>query len=181
MEGQMSMMPIEDFIPEVVKKHGWAGSQNIAKYNAEQKRNAEYLSFAIQSWGIKRVNTKDPEAIKERLTWYFERCIENNMKPTMSGMASALGVSRQILWDWHNGTRRPENYEIIESAYNMMEQLWEMYMMNGQINPASGIFLGKNHFGYKDVQDIVVQPKQPLGEEADTEAIEEKYRELPPD
>ena len=52
-------------------------------------------------------------------------------------------------------------------------------MMNGQINPASGIFLGKNHFGYKDVQDLVVQPKQPLGEQADAEAIEEKYRELP--
>lgn len=179
MEGQQSMMPIEDFIPEVVRKQGWAGGRNIAKYNQEQKRNAEYLSFAIESWGIKRVDTSDPKAIEERLEWYFQRCIDNNMKPTMSGMAMALGVSRQILWDWHNGTRRPENYEIIDSAYNLMEQLWEMYMMNGQINPASGIFLGKNHFGYKDVQDIVVQPKNSLGDEASAEDIEKKYAELP--
>lgn len=179
MEGQQTLMPIDDFIPEVVKKRGWAGSQNIARYNQEQKKNAEYLSFALQSFGMKRVDTSDPEAIEERLVWYFERCIENNMKPTMSGMAAALGVSRRRLWDWHNGVSRPQNYDIIESAYNMMEQLWEMYMMNGQINPASGIFLGKNHFGYKDVQDIVVQPKQPLGEEADPEDIEKKYAELP--
>lgn len=181
MEGQETLIPVEDLVPEVVKKHGWAGAKNIAKYNAEQKKNAEYLSFAMQTFGIKRVDTKNPEAIKERLMWYFERCVENNMKPTMTGMAMSLGVSRHILWDWKNGYKRPENYEIIDSAYNLMEQLMEMYMMNGQINPASGIFLLKNHFGYKDVQDIVVQPKQPLGEDPSPEIIEEKYRELPPD
>lgn len=178
------MMPIEDFIPEVVKKRGWAGSQNIQRYNEQSKKNAEYLSFAIQSWGIKKVDTSDPEAIKERLMWYFERCIDNNMKPTMSGMAASLGVSRTTLWDWHNGVRRPDNpehYQIVESAYNMLEQLMEMYMMNGQINPASGIFLLKNHFGYRDVQDIVVQPKNPLGDESDPDSIEEKYAELPPE
>ena len=41
MDGQQTLMPVEDFIPEVVKKKGWAGSQNIAKYNAEQKKNAD--------------------------------------------------------------------------------------------------------------------------------------------
>lgn len=174
-------MPIEEFVPEVVKKRGWAGNQNIQRYNEQSKRNAEYLAFAIQTFGIKRVDTSDPKAIEDRLMWYFQRCIENNMKPTMTGMAQSLGVSRTILWEWHNGNKRPENYEIIESAYNLMEQLMEMYMMNGQINPASGIFLLKNHFGYKDVQDIVVQPKNPLGDEADAETIEEKYAELPPD
>ena len=181
MEGQQTLMPLDEFIPEVVKKRGWAGNQNIQAYNEQSKRNAEYLAFAIQTFGIKRVDTSDPKAIEDRLMWYFQRCLENNMKPTMTGMAQSLGVSRQALWDWHNGVNRPQNYEIIDSAYNMLEQLWEMYMMNGQINPASGIFLGKNHFGYRDVQDIVVQPKKPLGDEADAETIEEKYAELPPD
>lgn len=34
----------------------------------------------------------------------------------------------------------------------------------GAISPPSGIFLLKNWFGYKDVQDVVVTPKNPLGE-----------------
>ena len=34
----------------------------------------------------------------------------------------------------------------------------------GAINPTSGIFLLKNWFNYKDVQDLVVAPKNPLGE-----------------
>lgn len=181
MEDQLTFMDPEEFIPEVVKKRGWAGNYNIQRYNQEQKKNAEYLAFAIQSFGMKRVDTSDPKAVEDRLMWYFQRCIENNMKPTYSGFASALGVSRQTIWKWRDGQERPENYPIIESAMNMLEQLMEMYMMNGQINPASGIFLLKNHFGYKDIQDVVVQPKKPLGEEVDAEIIEEKYKELPDD
>lgn len=179
MEGQETFMPLDELIPEVIKKPGWAGSQNIARYNQEQKKNAEYLTFAMQSFGLKRVDTSDPKAIEDRILWYFHRCAEHNMKPTVSGMSRALGVSRIAVWNWRNGQDRPENYEIIEQAYNLLEDLWEMYMMNGQINPASGIFLGKNHFGYKDVQDVVVQPKNPLGETVDADVIAEKYDELP--
>ena len=179
MEGQETFMPPEEFIPEIVNKKAWAGAQNMARYNEQQKKNAEYLTFAMQSFGMKRVDTSDPKAIEDRLMWYFQRCAENNMKPTVSGFARSLGVSRIAIWNWHNGQDRPQNYEIIESAYNMLEDLWEMYMMNGMINPASGIFLGKNHFGYRDVQDIIVQPKNPLGDTADEDVIAEKYDELP--
>ena len=47
MEGQQTLMPLDEFIPEVVKKRGWAGNQNIQAYNEQSKRNAEYLAFAI--------------------------------------------------------------------------------------------------------------------------------------
>ena len=181
MEGQQTFMPIDEFIPEVVKKRGWAGNANIMRYHEQQQKNAEALAFAMKTFGLKRVDTSDPEAIRERILWYLQQCLECNMKPTVSGFAGALGVSRMALWKWHAGEARPENYEIIEQGYNLLEQLWESYMMNGQINPVSGIFLGKNHFGYKDVQDIVVQPKNALGDEVDAEAIEEKYAALPDD
>ena len=44
----------------------------------------------------------------------------------------------------------------------MIEEMWADYMMNGKINPASGIFLSKNWFGYKDQTDVVVTPNNPL-------------------
>lgn len=31
-------------------------------------------------------------------------------------------------------------------------------MQNGKINPVSGIFLGKNNFGYQDKQEMVLTP-----------------------
>ena len=51
----------------------------------------------------------------------------------------------------------------------MMEEIWYDMMQNGKINPASGIFLAKNIFGYKDVADVVVTPNNPMqGLDADT-------------
>lgn len=47
-------------------------------------------------------------------------------------------------------------------------------MQNGKVNPASGIFLGKNMFGYKDVQDVVVTPNNPLGDMPDQKMLEER-------
>jgi hypothetical protein len=43
-----------------------------------------------------------------------------------------------------------------------MEEIWYDLMQNGKINPGSGIFLGKNMFGYKDVADVVVTPNNPM-------------------
>ena len=58
-----------------------------------------------------------------------------------------------------------------------MSVLWEEYMQNGKINPASGIFLGKNNYGYKDVQDIVVKPS--LENEMQTvEEIDNRYKDV---
>ena len=64
-----------------------------------------------------------------------------------------------------------------DRLYDMLEALWEDYMMNGKINPVSGIFLGKNHFGYQDKQEYVLTPNQK--NEVDPVAIEAKYAELP--
>ncbi len=49
------------------------------------------------------------------------------------------------------------------------------YMQNGKINPVSGIFLMKNHFGYTDKQEVVVTPNNPLGEKQETEEIKQRY------
>ena len=53
-------------------------------------------------------------------------------------------------------------------------------MLNGKINPVSGIFLGKNNFGYKDQQEYVLTPNQ-MGETISQEALEAKYNDLPED
>ena len=60
----------------------------------------------------------------------------------------------------------------------MLEELWVEYMQNGKINPASGIFLGKNMFQYKDTQDLVVTPNSPLDTAAASE-ISDRYKSLP--
>lgn len=180
MEGQETFMPPGEEIEEVVKHRGWNGNRgNLAIPAETAQKNAAYLNFALKTWDLKRVDLDDIQQISDRIAWYFEICAEGNMKPTVAGLANSLGINRMTIWNWRNGIGRPQNAEIILKAYDKLEELWEMYMLNGMVNPASGIFLGKNLFGYKDVQDIIVQPKKPLGDTIDAEFIEEKYAELP--
>jgi hypothetical protein len=90
------------------------------------------------------------------------------MKPTVAGMGLALnGMDRRRLWEIRTdnyGTQKSLSElptltkDSIKKAYKLMENMWENYMQNGKINPVSGIFLGKNNFGYQDKQEMVLTP-----------------------
>lgn len=54
----------------------------------------------------------------------------------------------------------------------------EDYMQNGKVNPVTGIFLSKNHFGYQDKQEITVSANQDQAESP--EQIEQKIRDAIP-
>ena len=48
-------------------------------------------------------------------------------------------------------------------------------MLNGKINPVSGIFLLKNNFGYQDKQEVVLTPNNPLGDYQTQEELAKRY------
>ena len=56
-----------------------------------------------------------------------------------------------------------------------MENLWENYMQNGKINPVSGIFLGKNNFGYQDKTEYVVTPNVNNDSDYSADDIKKRY------
>ena len=56
-----------------------------------------------------------------------------------------------------------------------MEILWENYMQNGKINPVSGIFLGKNNFGYVDKQEHVLTPTINSADDYSADDIRKRY------
>ena len=51
-------------------------------------------------------------------------------------------------------------------------------MLNGKINPVSGIFLGKNNFEYADKQEVVVTPNNPLGDLVNADKLVEHYEDI---
>jgi hypothetical protein len=106
------------------------------------------------------------------------------MKPTVAGLGMALGMDRRRLWEIKTGALvggqsqqhlPPETMDIIKKAYKLMENLWETYMNSGKINPVSGIFLGKNNFGYQDKTEYVLTPNQKQDSDYDAEDIRKRY------
>ena len=163
---------IQDMGEKVVTKKPWKDRNSpmigTNGLNLEEGDNAKFLGVNIALFNMSKIDMHDPMAVQERLTEFFELYAENDMEPTVAGMAMALGMNRRTLWaivnDQPTGSSGyltalpPEVARIIKKAHFLLENLWESYMNSGKINPVSGIFLGKNNFGYQDKQEMVLTP-----------------------
>ena len=165
----------------VKRKRNRPDLANFGQENVEPGDNSAFLRYARVALDLPPIDINDPEQVRKRLNEYFDYCEKNDRKPQMVGMANWLGVSRETLNTWKRGDFRSETHSpIIRKAVGLLEELWVDYMQNGKINPASGIFLGKNLYGYRDVQDVVVTPNNPL-DNLDTDQARKKYTEALPE
>ena len=169
-----------DQAKQVVKEKRKRNRPDLANYGQEfiePGDNRKYITFALESMRLPKLDMNDIPAVQERISMYFSRCAEQDMKPGVVGLANALGIDRKTLWAYKVGERRGDNpklTEIIKYAYGVLEEMWESYMQNGKISPPNGIFLGKNNFGYKDVQDVVVKATDPYAD-GDPNDVRTKY------
>lgn len=166
----------EEQVTEIVKKK--QGRRDIGSFvnpPVEPGENSRFLRFALASWDLPPIDISDPQQVKTRIGEYFNHCAENDRKPQIVGMCNWLGITRATLNNWLNGTLRSETHlYIIKKAVAIIEEQWADYMQSGKINPASGIFLAKNWYGYKDVADVVVTPNNPYQATSDEE-LKGKY------
>ena len=158
------------------------GKSKFGQENVQPGDNSKYLRHALATLNLPPIDISNANQVSERLGWYFNHCADSDMKPTVNGMCNALGIHRDTLHTWRTGEYRADSHQaIVMKAYRVLEELWEDYMLNGKINPVSGIFLGRNHWGYQDKIDLVVTPNNGQLDSADVAAIEQKYAELPSD
>lgn len=156
-------------------------TNEVMPQEQEEGDNSKYLTTAmmVMEMGKNRCDLSNYDETAQRISDYFSLMVERDQKPTMTGLAQAFGVNTRTLqrvrnnepvgrgrmgFYGHTESFAPENVrELIEQAYNVMQNLWEDYMMNGKINPASGIFIGKNFYGMKDeVEHTVALKENPL-------------------
>ena len=102
---------------------------------------------ALAPLELPRVDKNNPQEIAQRLRDYFEWAIENDVRPTLIGMGTWLGVNRQTLYDWRQGRYlgNPDSVQVIQNAVNCLEAIWADQMLDGDLPPAAGIFIGINH------------------------------------
>ena len=170
---------------KIVKSTGRGGKNNFPAAqipDVEPGDNSRFLRHALTTLNMPPIDISDEKQVEERIEWYFNHCADNEMKPTVKGLCNAIGISRNTLRTWYNEEYRGATHSaMIKKAYDLLEELWEDYMLNGKINPVSGIFLGRNHWGYQDKIDLVVTPNNGQLDPTDITVIEQKYAELPDD
>lgn len=152
--------------------------------------NAKYTSMNLHFMNMPKIDLHDEVAVQNRLNEYFNLMVESDMKPSVSGMAMALGIDRRRLWEIKTGNTQgsgamgglsslPQGVtDLVKKAYQLLECLWEDYMLNGKINPMAGVFLGVNNYGYQDVKKVDVTPVLPdsnKDNDYDPDSIRERY------
>ena len=147
----------------------------------------KYIAVSMELTDLPAIDLHDPKQVEDRLRDYFNIHMRYDMKPTVVGMAMALGngITRQTLWAIKNDqpsggagykTALPsEVADSIKKAYLLLENLWENYMQSGKVNPVAGIFLGKNNYGYQDKTEYVLTPNQQNDNDYSADEIRERY------
>lgn len=175
----------DDIVKEVVeaKPKKKPRGKNIGETLApvtEPGDNAKYISVSMRLFNLPKIDLHNPEQVQARLNEYFDIHVQADLKPTVVGMAMALGIDRRRLWEIKSGNEKAYQLptsvsDSIKKAYDFMENLWENYMNNGKINPVSGIFLGKNNFGYQDKTEYVLTPNTNNDSDYNADDIRARY------
>ena len=182
----MATKKTDEVVTDIVKKKPRGGNNILtdAALNLEQGDNTKYLALGRELFNLPTIDLKDPEQVVGRLNEFFAIHERYDMKPTVAGMGMALGLDRRRLWEIKVGAKMGGHtqYDLptltldsIKKAYEYMEILWENYMQNGKINPVSGIFLGKNNFGYQDKTEYVVTPNVNNDSDYNADDIKKRY------
>ena len=147
--------------------------------------NTRIVQTSMKFFDMPRVDLKNPDAVRERLSEYFRIYGEADLKPTVAGMAMCLGINRRTLWSiandqpsGGNGYKMilpEETTDLVKKAYEILETSMENYANTGKINPVMAIFMMKNHFGYQDKTEYVLTPNQQQASDYDAEDIRKRY------
>lgn len=143
--------------------------------------NKKYMESVYTLWGLSKIDLDDAKQVEQRIGWYFGHCAEKGIKPSVAGLALALGIDRKTLYAWGEGYRRnaQPHVDLIKRARDAIICATEFYAQDGKMNPAIAIFLLKNHGGYTDAQQLTVEAKQQEFEERKMSDVLEEFGDIP--
>ncbi len=83
--------------------------------HTEPGDNKKYIDHSLRLAGLPQIDIKSADELKQRATEYFTICAEDDMKPSVAGLAVAIGV-RKTLWEW-SVTGNSDRSNVIKKAY----------------------------------------------------------------
>lgn len=120
------------------------------------------IASTLLTLTIPKPDINSLDSVKRSVALYFQTCAEKNVRPAISGVCVALGITRQqFLEACETGQL---SYRYAPSAISLPSDIWqflvdirsnyaamiESFLETNMIQPSAGIFLLKNNCGYQD-------------------------------
>ena len=138
-----------------------------------REANIRHIDHVVGVATLPPLEIWDAESIGRRTMEYLERCKVDGCRVSLSDYALSLGTTPDGLNDIVNDKRKTDEVRsAILKGISMVEAIMIEMMMEQRINPVTGIFLLKNHFGYKDQSEISFKGHI----ETDKKTLQAKYR-----
>lgn len=176
-------------VTEIVKHRGKGPTpgtrpdkRELWEIKAEPGEIGKIVADAVNISRWSPIDTNDANQVIERINQYYDYCVANDVKPDMSGLALAIGVSRKTLWCWENGveSNKPDTVRnALKKGREINEAITVNLMQANRLNPIPALFLLKNNHGYKDQTDVVVTPNNPLDNMSQDDARNRYANALP--
>ena len=87
---------------------------------------------------------KSEEQLSTDIQEFLDLCQKTTTIPTIMGLATWLGVSRDTLYAHANDSRSPFSY-MIKNFIDLCHLSLENGTIDGKVNPVTYIFMGKNY------------------------------------
>ena len=133
------------------------------KFKDAEELKQDAQKYFDSCWEEEWVPVKNKDGLINGWTQQFDKdgnpLIRLKERPTVTGLAIALGTNRMTLNDYDR--RNDDIGSIIKEAKALVEYYYEKGVAEGDIHPATGIFALKN-FGWTDAIQINTnaQPEQ---------------------
>ena len=155
---------------------GVVGEQNPDLPMGYNTRKIEFMQKILPT---EPLDHNDVEEMERRFARYLALCAEYDMKIGNQAAYAAIGLNKDLVYEWTvRRQTNPKRTEFVKKVQQFCAMYREGLMEDGKVNPVTGIFWQKNYDGMKDQQEVVLTPNtSPLGDQADAEALKQKYLE----
>lgn len=129
----------------------------------EPGQNAKIVRHAARIASLPLIDQTDKNEVAKRIEEYIDICIEEDQRPTVPGLALALGTNRTTLREWEAGKiqRIPEEVTaLVARAMSILNAVQESAIASSG-NIVGEIFLTKNNYeDYTDKREVVHKVEQ---------------------
>ena len=139
--------------------------------------NSTYLFHSAKIAEMPRCNLLDASEIEKRSLEYFKACSDDGVRPSLTGYALALGTTVRGLQNLFSDRRlSDECVNALGKGAAKVEDVIISMMLDTRIQPVTGLFILKNHFGYKDTSDVNINTIRKSGDSP--QELAEKYKSV---
>ena len=121
-----------------------------------------------------------PDVIEECFQRYLMLLAEYDMKMTNTAAYTAIGLTKEDMYNLRHGRRHasdPRYLDLVNMIDTMCAMAREQYLVEGAINPATGIWGQKNWDGFEEIPPKL--PETQVDDDGKTaEQIKEQYKYL---